>query len=942
MRSRRTSQAPAITFLALALTALFAGWTGCASGSNTNHAVGSTGTGNRTGTGGTATGGSGGASTSTGGMSAGGSGTGADGGMGGDSALNCGPTQKMCATPDAGVACVDVSDPNYGCGPSSCTPCMNYPNASAQCLAGTCSLGACNAGFKNCDGNDMNGCEVNIGSDPNNCGACGAPCVVPHATASCTNGVCGVGTCDSGWTDCNGTVSDGCEANLPNDPMNCGMCANQCMGLQTCMSGSCGLICPKGQAQCMGDPPNSCATMLGTNKDCSFCGDACALPNSTSQCMQMGSANVCNLQMCNTGFSNCDMIAANGCEVNNQTDANNCGSCGNICPSGPNSTAICNAGACGITCTPGFYDCDKNPNNGCEVNGTTDPNNCGGCGTICPTANDAPTCVAGVCTVGVCNTGFADCDMKASDGCEINTTNDPKNCGVCGTLCAEANGTAICNQSNCALGPCNPGFLNCDGKYTSGCNVNGNTDPNNCGGCNNVCNLANASATCTGGSCTIGSCSAGFADCDKMAADGCEANTTTSTANCGSCGNACNPPNAMGSCANSMCGIASCNPGFANCDGAYANGCEVNTLTDVNNCGGCGVKCNLPNAVAACTNGMCTIAACNPGFQDCDKNATNGCEVNTGTDPNNCGGCGAVCNLPNATAGCAGGTCTVAGCKAGFQNCDNVASNGCEVDVQTDPNNCGGCFHQCFVPNGTAGCGGGNCTVASCNSGFANCDGNVANGCEVNTTNDNNNCGGCGNACLAVCGGAADHVTNTQCSGSQCAITSCLGGYQDFDGKCSDGCECLDSTTQANCASAQALFAGTLQPGNSISPFSSSMAPLTVTQAYFTLTFGGSVAGTAGMNAHPKINLASPNNEFLMDITQDCSGTSILGTDACGDNGTNSSKAVLGWEVHFTGANPGNNNPFPEPGAAGQVWIRVYRNPLVTPTCNQYTITASD
>jgi len=37
-----------------------------------------------------------------------------------------------------------------------------------------------------------------------------------------------------------------------------------------------------------------------------------------------------------------------------------------------------------------------------------------------------------------------------------------------------------------------------------------------------------------------------------------------------------------------------------------------------------------------------------------------------------------------------------------------------------------------------------------CNAGFANCDNLSGNGCEVNTTNDNANCGNCGVVCPGV------------------------------------------------------------------------------------------------------------------------------------------------------------------------------------------------
>jgi hypothetical protein len=95
-----------------------------------------------------------------------------------------------------------------------------------------------------------------------------------------------------------------------------------------------------------------------------------------------------------------------------------------------------------------------------------------------------------------------------------------------------------------------------------------------------------------------------------------------------------------------------------------------------------------------CSNGDCdnytvTGHRCNAGFGNCDGDWSNGCEVNLNTDPNNCGSCGNSCG---ANAYCTGGTCH---CNAGFGNCDGDWSNGCEVNLNTDPNNCGACGNVC-------------------------------------------------------------------------------------------------------------------------------------------------------------------------------------------------------------------------------------------------------
>ncbi|MBN8644022.1 MAG: thrombospondin type 3 repeat-containing protein [Planctomycetes bacterium] len=354
------------------------------------------------------------------------------------------------------------------------------------------------------------------------------------------------------------------------------------------------------------------------------------------------------------------------------------------------------------------------------------------CGTAaqCPQGppNTTPVCQGGFCTYP-CSVGYADCNASMTDGCEVYMLSDSNNCGACGAVCPPnpANGTYQCVNGACTLA-CNPGFTNCSGNC-----VNVATNPNNCGACGLVCNLANATSTCVGG----------------------------------------------------QCAIASCNVGFANCDGITANGCEVNLNTSTNNCGQCGLVCNLPNATSICVNGVCAIGSCNVGFANCDNVTSNGCEVNTSSSTSNCGQCGLVCNLPNATSACVNGACAIGSCNIGFANCDAITANGCEVSVSSNLNNCGACGNVCGpVANGTRACINGTCFVASCNTGFANCNGLYSDGCEVNLNTNTNNCGACGNACTP-----GPRVTAVACVNGSCKITGCQAGWFDANGIFADGCE---------------------------------------------------------------------------------------------------------------------------------------------------------
>src|SRR5262249_35551153 len=150
------------------------------------------------------------------------------------------------------------------------------------------------------------------------------------------------------------------------------------------------------------------------------------------------------------------------------------------------------------------------------------------------------------------------------------TAADGRNCGGCGRVCPPVrNGTGSCEAGQCTAA-CNPGFLHCSMVPEDGCEVNGAVDVSNCGACRNACRavVSHGQVGCAAGTCIVTRCDAGFADCNKMAGDGCEVQTASDSANCGVCGNACNAvPNATASCSNGRCMIGMCNAGFADCDG---------------------------------------------------------------------------------------------------------------------------------------------------------------------------------------------------------------------------------------------------------------------------------------------------------------------------------------------------------------------------------------
>src|SRR5262245_6971528 len=113
-------------------------------------------------------------------------------------------------------------------------------------------------------------------------------------------------------------------------------------------------------------------------------------------------------------------------------------------------------------------------------------------------------------------------------------------------------------------------------------------------------------------------------------------------------------PRAGASCPQSDGG--QCFNGFDCVTTACCGGFCRNLATNVDNCGTCGTVCAATNGVPSCVNGTCGLASCNPGFENCDGDPGNGCEASLANDPSNCGGCGQACpSGPNAFAVCTQG-----------------------------------------------------------------------------------------------------------------------------------------------------------------------------------------------------------------------------------------------------------------------------------------------
>ena len=628
---------------------------------------------------------------------------------------NCGACGVYCAGKCCNGSCVLDLNTMYNCGDCG----IECPQGINQINLWQCCNGVCK----------------NLKTDPENCGACGAVCPEPPGdTFKSTVSKCFLGHCAEPECECQGYEAGMPATPGPNDvafvascvgnTVSCdGSCYFDAVGgswvlheeAGSAFSGTCGheppyiycaddrISCVDDKLACVGDIYFCVNNIEG--QDMTYCipkasfdpltqakiGEYIGAENCAAGCSGDGSS--CS-PACGNGLTCCSSTC-----VNMQTDKNNCGSCGNKCPSGE----ACKNGSC-TGCSPPCAEGES-----CCEGGTTCCTTC--CeDACCPTGQ---SCVEGVC---------ATCEPPCTAG---------QTC--CGGSCCAA-GIICCDQKCCAAGEF------CENGSCATCNpvcypdetcCSGTCIRWKCGECPNAC--ASAEIVCCGLPGQEVCCPEGQT-CVENACYGCTPPCSESQ-DC--CDEVCTELGTDTDCTG--CGAA-CGEGTKCCDGSC-----IDVLADVDNCGGCGVVCDPDGATPLCCDGTPTANGTNENCLSCGNtadpdnpdNPTSCCPevvvvdgapdestfilASTNTDDNNCGGCGNVADTS-----------------------DEAQQKCCEgeiVNLLTDNKNCGACGAE--VPEGRICCPEPQRDPLT-GEIFLNLPMRAT---ATNPQTDNNHCGSCPNAC---------------------------------------------------------------------------------------------------------------------------------------------------------------------------------------------------
>lgn len=667
--------------------------------------------------------------------------------------------------------------------PSGQSICGNYCVDFAKLNIKGCSKGTitCESNFADIDKNVENGCEVNLMTDSNHCGATDKKCTYPQ---TCQNGACtcpheqpdvcgsvclnfdvvNVESCDNGtikkckvgYADVDKNINNGCEVNLNTDNDHCGEVNNKCTNGRTCQNKAC--KCPDGQTYCEGkcvvlssvnidscsDDKITCKSGFDRcdkakvacqdlNQDKEHCGKCSTKCNKDESCYN----GKCVVNECANGQTLCDVEGKAECKYTMSEDAAHCGACNYACSAHPLKNAkstSCKAGQCQYVCDDDFTNIGGSTASTINcVDFMTNSNHCGKKDNVC---KDGNVCIGGHCKANPCtNSSETACLVGEENKCFNISDTNKDHCGACNYKCSEhkvTNATSdVCKAGKCQY-TCNTGFVNVGGGATADtikC-IDPLNDYNHCGklSANTYEDCSkNPGTKCVDGVCTL-NCPTGQQVCGTHCLNFTELN--------------------IDKCNN---GALVCLKDFENVDGKVENGCEVNLKTDSNNCGIKGRMCEN----GYCNNGTCQTTNCPQNELPCGKNGA--CE-NVVNNVNHCGYCGNTCS--GTTSVCSNRKCV-----------ECVNDGQCSGD-KNRCNNLSGICQECLISNHCViknslyvSCEVGSCNLIACKSGFHKSEDGKS--CVEDSPKA---CGSTTSDCTMI-----TNSNEVACNAGNCEVMTCFG-----------------------------------------------------------------------------------------------------------------------------------------------------------------------